>query len=62
MLPNVPVAPEVCRLICPENGTHHKIQIFCSKLFSFRAANLGEAAPFRRRTRCNVLAEVAPPG
>ena len=55
---NVSVAPEVCRLICPKNGTHHKVQIFCSKLFSFQAANLGEAAAFRRRTRCNVLGDV----
>ena len=61
MLYNVPVAPEVCRSICPENGTHHKVQVFCPKLFSLRAANLGEAAPFSRRTRCNVLEEVPNP-
>ena len=48
---DVSVAPDVCRLICPENDIHHNQKVICSKLFPFQAANLGEAAHFSRRTR-----------
>lgn len=54
---NVFVAPEVGRLSRTENSFCNQ-KVICSKLFSPLAANLGEAAAFRRRTRCNVLEEV----
>ena len=50
--------PEVCHLSSTETGFHHNRKKSVQKLNFIQVANLGEADPFSRRTRGNMLEEI----